>query len=80
VIGLNREGKFYENRQRPSICFLMLEKHNTLNLFAKLSVLQGVVVYAAKLLLFKDIAGSYNSYPVTQIRVLELEEELSTLQ
>jgi len=80
VIGPNGEGKFYENRQRPSICFLTLEKHNTLNLFAKLSALQGVVVCAAKLLPFEDVAGSYDSYPVTQIRVSESEEELSTLQ
>jgi hypothetical protein len=67
VIRPNREGKFYENQQQPSICFLTLKKHNTLNLFAKLLALQGVVVCAAKLLLFKDVASSYNSYPVTQI-------------
>jgi hypothetical protein len=65
VIGLNGEGKFYENRQRLSICFLTLEKHNTLNLFAKLSALQSVVVYVTKLLPFKDVAGFYNSYPIT---------------
>jgi hypothetical protein len=58
----------------------MLKKYNTLNLFAKLLVLQGVVVCATKLLPFEDVAGSYDSYPVTQIQVLELEKELSTLQ